>query len=136
MKISPEALEQIRAHGEEGYPHEICGVMLGPRGRAEVTETRRVRNVIVDRARDRYELDPLEHIRVQRAADDSGLDVVGYYHSHPDHPARPSVFDADRSWAGYVYLIVAVHEGRAVDHNAFVPLKDGGPFRDERLEVA
>ena len=135
MRIAAAALQAIRDHGQEGYPHEICGIMLGPRGRAEVTETRRVRNIVVERARDRYELDPLEHIRAQREADDSGLDIVGYYHSHPDHPAHPSVFDSDRSWAGYVYVIVSVREGSAVDLNAFVPQKDGGPFRSEPLEA-
>ena len=136
MKIRRFALEAIQAHGAEGYPNEICGVMLGPQGDHTVTEVRRARNIIVERSRDRYEIDPLDHIRIQREADDAGLDIVGYYHSHPDHPARASVFDTERAWSGYVYLIVSIEKGKPVDANAFVAEQDGGPFHPEPLEVS
>jgi proteasome lid subunit RPN8/RPN11 len=136
MKIASRALEDIRAHGTEGYPNEICGVMVGPRGEGRVTEVRRARNIIVDRSRDRYEIDPRDHIRIQREADADGLDIVGYYHSHPDHPAQASRFDTERAWAGYVYLIVSIENGKPVDANGFVADKDGGPFRPEHLVVA
>ena len=135
MRIRRDALDSIRAHGAEGYPNEICGVMVGPRGGGTVTEVKRARNIVVDRARDRYEIDPKDHIRIQREADGAGLDIVGYYHSHPDHPAQASRFDTERAWAGYVYLIVAVHSGKPVDQNAFVAERDGGPFRSEPVEV-
>jgi proteasome lid subunit RPN8/RPN11 len=136
MKIANSALDDIRAHGAEGYPNEICGFMLGPRGEGRVTEVRRARNIIVDRSRDRYEIDPRDHIRIQREADAEGLDIVGYYHSHPDHPAQASRFDTERAWAGYVYLIVSIQNGEAVDANGFVTDSDGGPFRPEPLVVA
>jgi proteasome lid subunit RPN8/RPN11 len=110
--------------------------MLGPKGDGEVTEVRPARNIIVDRARDRYEIDPRDHIRTQREADAAGLDIVGYYHSHPDHPAQASRFDTERAWAGYVYLIVSVENGEPVDANAFMADQDGGPFRPEPLVVA
>jgi proteasome lid subunit RPN8/RPN11 len=129
-------MEAIEAHGAEGYPDEICGVMLGPQAEPVVTEVRRARNIIVERSRDRYEIDPRDHIRIQREADASGLDIVGYYHSHPDHPAQASRFDTERAWAGYVYVIVSIHGGKPVDANAFVAEQDGGPFRPEPLEVA
>jgi len=135
MRIERQAFEAIQAHGAEGYPHEICGIMVGPRGDGTVTEVKRARNIVVDRARDRYEIDPRDHMRIQREADAEGLDIVGYYHSHPDHPAQASRFDTERAWAGYVYLIVAIHSGKAVDANAFVAEKDGGPFNPEPLEV-
>src|SRR5260370_29789634 len=64
-----------------------------------VTDVRRARNIIVERSRDRYEIDPLDQIRIQREADAAGLDVIGYYHSHPDHPAQASRFDTERAWA-------------------------------------
>lgn len=137
MRITQAALDGIRRHGEEGYPYEICGVMVGPRGgRGRVTEVHRARNTVVDRAHDRYEIDPHDQIRIEREADLAGKEVVGYYHSHPDHPAQASATDAQRSWAGVVYLIVAVHQGRAVDQNAFVAEKDGGPMRAEPLELS
>ena len=164
MKIRQHALDAIRAHGAEGYPHEICGIMIGPRVEGqtrnrgerlaepssgsghrssdfvgtpdrEVTEVKRARNIVVERARDRYEIDPRDHIRIQREADAAGLDIVGYYHSHPDHPAQASRFDTERAWAGYVYLIVAVHDGKPVDANAFVTDNDGGPFHSEPIEI-
>ena len=135
MKIRQQALDAIRTHGAEGYPHEICGIMIGPRDDHTVTEVKRARNIIVERARDRYEIDPRDHIRIQREADAAGLDIVGYYHSHPDHPAQASRFDTERAWAGYVYLIVAVHDGKPVDANAFVADNDGGPFRSEPLDI-
>ena len=134
MKISQEALSAVNAHAEEGYPREICGFLIGPRGEGRITRAERGRNTVVERARDRYEIDPRDMIRVQRAADDNGEDVLGYYHSHPDHPARASVFDAERSWAGPFYLIVSCVEGKVVDSNAFVARADGGPFRDEPIE--
>jgi proteasome lid subunit RPN8/RPN11 len=136
VNIKQAALEAIQAHGADGYPNEICGFMLGPKGDGEVTEVRPARNIIVERARDRYEIDPRDHIRTQREADAAGLDIVGYYHSHPDHPAHASRFDTERAWAGYVYLIVSVQDGQPVEANAFVADQDGGPFRPEPLVLA
>ncbi len=135
MKISRDAFEAIRSHGAEGYPQEICGIMVGPRNDRTVSGVKRARNIVVERSRDRYEIDPRDHIRIQREADAAGLDIVGYYHSHPDHPAQASRFDTERAWAGYIYLIVAVHQGKPVDANAFVADRDGGPFQPEPLEV-
>ncbi len=136
MKIHRSAIEAIEAHGAEGYPDEICGIMLGAQADHVVTEVRRARNIIVERSQDRYEIDPRDHIRIQREADATGLDIVGYYHSHPDHPAQASRFDTERAWSGYVYVIVSIQGGKPVDANAFVAEQDGGPFRPERLEVS
>lgn len=135
MRINAEAMGAIKAHASEGYPHEVCGFLVGPRGDGRVTEAVRARNLVVERACDRYEIDPRDMIRIQRRVDDGGLDLVGYYHSHPDHPARASVFDAERSWAGPYYLIVSCVEGKVVAANAFVAVKDGGPFRDEPIQT-
>ena len=135
MKIARAALEAVKAHGAEGYPHEICGILLGPRGGRAATDARRARNIVVERARDRYEIDPLDHIRIQKEADATGRDIVGYYHSHPDHPAQASRFDTERAWAGYVYVIVSIADGEPVDANAFVADADGGPFHPEPLET-
>ncbi len=134
MRIRRPAFEAIQAHGSEGYPDEICGLMLG--NDHVVTDVRRARNIIVERSRDRYEIDPLDQIRIQREADASGLDVIGYYHSHPDHPAQASRFDTERAWAGYVYVIVSIEKGKPVDANAFVAATDGGPFHSEPLEIS
>ena len=128
-------MDEVHAHASEGYPHEICGMLIAARGEDVVTQTRRVRNTVVERARDRYEMDPLDQIRIQRECDATGLEIVGYYHSHPDHPAQASITDSTRSWAGPVYVIVSCVGGRVVDGNAFVAEHDGGPMRAEPLEV-
>ena len=135
MRITKPALLAINEHAGEGYPHEVCGMLIAGRGSDVVTETRRVRNAVVDRARDRYEMDPRDQIRIQRECDADGLEIVGYYHSHPDHPAQASVTDSQRSWAGPFYLIVSCVQGRVVDGNAFVAEHDGGPMHPEPLEV-
>jgi proteasome lid subunit RPN8/RPN11 len=134
VRIRRPAFEAIQAHGSDGYPDEICGLMLG--NDHVVTDVRRARNIIVERSRDRYEIDPLDQIRIQREADAAGLDVIGYYHSHPDHPAQASRFDTERAWAGYVYVIVSIEKGKPVDANAFVADTDGGPFHSEPLEIS
>ena len=135
MRITREALDELSVHAGEGYPNEICGMLIGAAGNGLVTQTRRVRNTMVERARDRYEMDPRDQIRVQRECDRDGLEIVGYYHSHPDHPAQASVTDAVRSWAGPVYLIVSCVRGTVVDANAFVAERDGGPMRSEPVEI-
>ena len=135
MKIRKTALDEVHRHAAEGYPYEVCGLLLGPPGGEEVTEARRATNLVTDRAHDRYEIDPRDQIRIQREADAIGLDVLGYYHSHPDHPARASITDAERSWAGPVYVIVSCEKGKVVDGNAFAAVSDGGPMRPVPLEV-
>ncbi len=135
MKIAGAALDQIRRHAEAGYPREICGLMIAAKGSALVSQTRPIRNTVVDRARDRYELDPIEYIRAQKECDEHGLDVLGYYHSHPDHPAQASRTDAQRSWAGTSYLIVSCVRGRCADQNTFRAERDGGPMRQEELII-
>jgi proteasome lid subunit RPN8/RPN11 len=135
VRITRPAFEQVRTHASDGYPNEVCGMLISAPGNGLVTETRRVRNTVVERARDRYEMDPLDQIRIQRECDEGGLEIVGYYHSHPDHPARASITDSQRSWAGPVYLIVSCVQGNVVEGNAFVAERDGGPMRQEPFEV-
>lgn len=135
MRISREAMERIHEHAAEGYPHEICGMLIANGDGETVTQVRRVRNTNVERARDRYLMDPRDQIRIEREADDNGWSIVGYYHTHPDHPAWASETDARWSWAGPVYLIVSCRQGRAAEANAFRSEQDGGPMHQEPLEI-
>jgi proteasome lid subunit RPN8/RPN11 len=137
MKISQAAFEAIRAHGAEGYPNEICGIMVGPSEGGFATEAKRARNTVVDRPHDRYDIDTRDLIRIHKEAHNSGLDVVGYYHSHPDHPAAPSIIDTEKASSWYVYVIVSVERGRPVATNGFVleEATEKKKFRPEPLEV-
>jgi proteasome lid subunit RPN8/RPN11 len=133
--------EALRVHGEETYPHECCGVLLGHAGGEanEVTEIVRAGNTRTDSAHNRYNIDPVELIRIQRQARKAGLDIVGFYHSHPDHPAQWSSTDiAEAHWIGCSYVITRVAEGVADVTNSFL-LKGTGEddkmFDDEAIEI-
>lgn len=107
----PDALrESVSAFAREGYPYETCGLLLGTRNGAEnvVARVRQARNVNLERRQDRYELHPEDFVAADRDAREAGLDIVGIWHSHPDHPARPSETDRAAAWPEWSYVIVAV----------------------------
>lgn len=97
----------------KGYPEETCGLLLGRTalGRTETARAVRARNRNRERARDRYDLDPTDFLAADLAARAEGLEIVGVWHSHPDHPARPSETDRDAAWEGWSYVIVEVTAG-------------------------
>jgi len=123
LKFKKSDYEAIRLHGEETYPHECCGVLLGSfedDGTRTVTSTARAGNTRTDSAHNRYNIDPRELVRIQREARDRGEDILGFYHSHPDHPARWSSTDlAEAHWFGCSYVITSVEKGKAVLTNSF-----------------
>jgi proteasome lid subunit RPN8/RPN11 len=136
LKIDQTCYDQLRLHGEETYPHECCGVLLGrfeDEERRLVTAIARAGNTRTDSPHNRYNIDPRELIAIQRQARERGLDIVGFYHSHPDHPARWSPTDlADAHWLGCSYVITRVEKGLARDTNSFV--LSGGDEAEKRLE--
>lgn len=133
MKISRELMQQIHAHLEAGYPNEACGVMLGKN--AAVTEIANADNIRHDSARNRYLIDPLVYMKIERDADKRGLQVVGIYHSHPDVAARPSQFDLDHAWPNFSYLIVSVCKGKAIETNSWLLREDRSQFDQEGIEM-
>jgi proteasome lid subunit RPN8/RPN11 len=129
-------MDRMREHLEAGYPNEACGALIGRVDAAdhEVSEFRGMRNVITDRPWDRYALDPLEQLRVQKDAESAGLEIVGFAHSHPDHPPVPSRFDAEHAWTFYSYLVASVQNGVLRDARSW-RLDDAKAFQEEPLEV-
>jgi len=119
MKISVAAFEAIGTHVSEGYPNEICGMLVAMKGTRTVTEIRRATNANTDRPRDTYQIDPREHREIEKAVDAAGLDIVGYYHSHPDHASYASIRDTEQSWPDYYYLIVSCMGGEVKESKAF-----------------
>jgi len=105
--------ERLAAWAVAAYPHEACGLMLGRRdgGTVEVVAVRRADNVNVERARDRYEIAPADYLAAEQEAARAGVEVVGVWHTHPDHPAQPSPTDRELAWAGWSYVIAAVTAG-------------------------
>ncbi len=113
----------LRAHGEETYPHECCGIMLGASDGDQITVAQILRagNTRTDSAHNRYHIAPQELIAAQREGRRLGLDIVGFYHSHPDHPAQWSPTDfAEAHWFGCAYVITAVAQGKAAITNSFL----------------
>jgi proteasome lid subunit RPN8/RPN11 len=129
--VLPESLaRQIEREGESGYPNEICGMLIGRDIRCAegIDRTRRVvdrlepgRNVFeAGEQYHRFSIDPRDQLRAERAAEKQGQMVLGYYHSHPDHPARPSEYDREHAWPFYSYVIVEIAKGRAADMTSWV----------------
>ena len=122
VRLSATAHATIRRLAEAAHPHEGCGVLIGSHeGDAVlVQEATSARNLWTERLTDRFDMDPADIQAADHSARVRGLDTVGFWHSHPDHPARPSQFDSDRSWADYAYLIVNTGADGSGDLNAFV----------------
>jgi proteasome lid subunit RPN8/RPN11 len=123
LKITRSDYDALRQHGKETYPHECCGVLLGSFGEdgaKTVSRVARCGNTRDDSPHNRYHIDPKELIRIQREGRERGEEIVGFYHSHPDHPARWSVTDlAEAHWFGCSYVITSVKAGEATTTNSF-----------------
>ncbi len=142
LKIPAALLDQLRRHGEQTYPYECCGVLVGEfdsAGRKTVKAVVPCGNTRTDSPQNRYHIDPSELVRIQREAMLAGSDIAGFYHSHPDHPAQWSVTDlAEAHWTGCSYVITSVENGRAVLTNSFQlqdQVKDKD-FENEVIEVS
>ena len=136
LKLSRKDYDAMRAHGEETYPHECCGVLLGSLnedGTRRVTSTARCGNTRTDSAHNRYNIDPRELVRIQREGRERGEDIVGFYHSHPDHPARPSQYDLDHAWPTFAYIIVAVAQGKSQAMTVWYLKEDRSAFDEGEL---
>ena len=136
IRLSTSLLDEIRRHGERAYPAECCGALVG-RIAEGVKEVVRLAPAVNRRTDDphRYLIAPDDLRRLETEIRRESLEVVGYYHSHPDHPARPSAFDTEHAWPWYSYLIVRIDRGRAADAASLV-LDDERPLmHPEPLEV-
>jgi proteasome lid subunit RPN8/RPN11 len=136
LTISKELAEKIHAHGAETYPHECCGALLGkdsePR---EILGLFPLINRRDDSPRNRFSVSTADVVEAEKTARQQGLDVVGWYHSHPDHPARPSQYDRDHAWPWYSYIIVSVVEGNPQDMTSWRLNDDREQFSPEGIEI-
>jgi proteasome lid subunit RPN8/RPN11 len=142
LQIPRAAFEAMRRHGEETYPHECCGALLGHSlqgGSWRIVAAVRAGNTRTDSAHNRYQIAPLELVHIERDARKQGLDIAGFYHSHPDHPAQWSQTDfAEAHWLGCAYVITEVRGGKAATSNAFLlagSVEEDKHFEPMRIEV-
>lgn len=142
LHLTRAVYDAIRAHGEQTYPHECCGVLLGkstPEGWL-VQAAMAAQNARTDSAHNRYNIAPAELVKIEREARRQGLGIAGFYHSHPDHPALWSATDlAEAHWLGCCYVITAVAQGKAAVTNSFLlsgVTEEGKRFEREAIRVA
>lgn len=131
MFVPRKIMDGIMEHASSTYPEECCGFLLGSDG--AVQGFIRAKNSAPGSRRNRYLIDPSEIMGAERKASEQGLAVLGYYHSHPDHPAVPSEYDRQHAWPGYSYLIVRVFLGRSVEVRSW--RLEEGRFREEAVAI-
>ena len=119
----------IRAHGRETFPHECCGAMLGKDG--VVREAYALANTTEEGPRRRFLVRPDDYRVAEKRAREAGLDLLGFYHSHPDHPAKPSQYDLDHAWPSFSYVIVSVMSGEDKLLTSWRLLDDRSAFLEE-----
>jgi proteasome lid subunit RPN8/RPN11 len=111
--LAPAVERAIRRHGEETYPHECCGALVGRDGR--VMSAVALPNMTEEGPRRRFLVRPSDYRMAEQKVGELGGELLGFYHSHPDHPARPSQYDLDHAWPTFAYVIVSVAAGAAGD---------------------
>ncbi len=135
--VNEQHFSEIRQHGERDYPFECCGLMLGKfdgDGRKVVAETYAISNAREEEAkRNRFLIRPEELMRGEKYAREKGLDVVGFYHSHPDDVAVPSQYDLEHAWPTYSYVVVTVEKGHASDLRSWAMEADRSKFNEEEI---
>jgi proteasome lid subunit RPN8/RPN11 len=135
LRLSGSQIEEIRREGEQAYPAECCGVLAGRAG--DVKEVVRLVAMQNRRTDDphRYLISPDDLRRVEAELRSAGLEVLGCYHSHPDHPAAPSAFDTEQAWPWYSYIILRVDGGRAAELTSWILDDDRSVMRPESIDV-
>ena len=134
LRLAATVDAAIRAHGREAFPHECCGALLGRDG--EVEQAHALPNSTDEGPRRRFLVRPDDYRVAEQQARAAGLDLLGFYHSHPDHPARPSQYDLDYAWPSFSYVIVSVMAGEDRLLTSWRLKEDRSVFDEESVEVA
>jgi proteasome lid subunit RPN8/RPN11 len=132
LRVSAPAFAAIRRHAEETYPHECCGALIGMG--AEAVAALPLPNTTEEGPRRRFLVRPSDYRASEQRAREMGLELLGFYHSHPDHPARPSQYDLDHAWPTFAYIIVAVARGAAQDATVWYLSDDRSAFGEGTLD--
>jgi proteasome lid subunit RPN8/RPN11 len=144
LGINEALAEMIRQHAAESYPNECCGALLGRDANAAANPARAAREVLEifplvnrrqDSPRNRFFVTAEDAHDADKAAQAQGLDLIGWYHSHPDHPAKPSEYDREHAWPWYSYIIVSVQNGNPRDMTSWRLQDDRSAFVAEEVEI-
>jgi proteasome lid subunit RPN8/RPN11 len=131
--FGPGVVEAIRDHGAEAYPHECCGALLGRDG--TIVEAWALPNTTEEGPRRRFLIRPADYRSAEQRANSTGQELLGFYHSHPDHPARPSQYDLDHAWPVFMYVILSVMSGEPGDLTSWRLAADRSAFEPESLNL-
>lgn len=134
LRLPKDVDDAIRAHGKQTYPNECCGALIGRDG--TVAEALTLPNMTDEGPRRRFRVTPADYRAAERRASELGADLLGFYHSHPDHPARPSQYDLDHAWPFFSYVIVSVRQGVSEDMTSWRLREDRSAFDQEDLTYA
>jgi proteasome lid subunit RPN8/RPN11 len=134
LALTTAVNDAIRRHGAETYPHECCGALIGRDG--TVIEAFALPNTTEEGPRRRFLVRPSDYREAERRASARGAELLGFYHSHPDHPAHPSQYDLDHAWPFFSYVIVSVRDGAAGDMTSWRLREDRSVFDQEQLTYA
>src|ERR1700730_8391297 len=132
LHLTEEVEHEIRRHGEATYPHECCGALVGRAGRVEAAVA--LPNTTEEGPRRRFLVRPSDYRMAEGRASELSGELLGFYHSHPDHPARPSQYDLDHAWPTFAYVIVSVRSGVAGDMTVWFLKDDRSSFEEGELE--
>jgi proteasome lid subunit RPN8/RPN11 len=134
LTLSPDVERAIREHGSQAYPHECCGALIG-RDRV-VSAAFALPNTTEEGPRRRFLVRPSDYRDAERRASELRAELIGFYHSHPDHPARPSQYDLDHAWPSFSYVIVSVREGTPEELTSWRLRDDRSAFDEEAVAHA
>ena len=133
LMLQSEADMDIRRHGRESYPEECCGALIGRDG--SVVEAMRLPNLMGEEARRHFLVGPVEYQVAEKRAIEMGGKLMGFYHSHPDHPARPSQNDLEQAWPTFLYVILAVQNGKPGTMTSWRLREDRSAFDEQTVAV-
>ena len=131
LTVTPSVDDAVRRHGEETYPHECCGALVGRDD--HVTAMVALANTTEEGPRRRFLVRPSDYREAERRSTELGGELLGFYHSHPDHPAKPSQYDLDHAWPTFAYIILAVAAGTSSDMTVWYLKEDRSDFEEGSL---
>lgn len=136
FSIKKHTYDEMLVHAAEAYPNECCGVLVGSHYKGKKAfGSYRAENINKERSKDRYMIEPRELHLIDKMARAEGMDIMGFYHSHPDHPDKPSETDRELAHAGYSYVIISVQKGVCASSKCWAFEEDNEPFHEEKLKI-
>ncbi len=137
MTIPKHIAAKIQNHGEETYPEECCGVLFGRLNGGEkiVEDCFPLENARKENRQRRFLITPDDYLKAEKESQERKCSILGFYHSHPDHPALPSQYDLEHAWPGYSYVIVSVKQGEPKIMTSWVMSEDRTKFQEETVKI-